>query len=468
MPGTYARGFESVAQEYSQHPVDTDGEIPAWLSGRLIRNGPGQFEVGNRRVKHWFDGLAMLTKFTFNDCTVTYSNRFLRTDEYQAVQEHGRHAGAQFGTARQGVIGKIKDWIIPSATDNTNVNVLRLDDRYIAITETQTGIEFDPETLETIGQYPFEDLAGQMMTAHPHIDPSNSEIVTFTTKFGRKSQYQFYRRSPEEDRFRAIGAVPTKRPAYVHSVGLTHDHIVLTEFPFDVNPIKLLLPGTTSFIERYQWRPEHGTRFVVVNRQSGRVQTECTTKPCFAFHHVNAFEKENQIITDIATFEDPTVINSLYLDDLIDGPLPSLAGELTRFRIPLHKGDVTTDTIYSKGITLPRISPRRNTLPYRYVYGQGTPQETEQLPQRLVKVDIKDRTARTWTEPNTYCGEPVFVPNPHGTREDNGVVLSVILEASAEYSALLVLEAETFTELARGKLPHVVPFDFHGQFFADN
>jgi len=40
------------------------GSIPLWVSGRLLRNGPGMFEIGDTRFKHWFDGLALLHSFT--------------------------------------------------------------------------------------------------------------------------------------------------------------------------------------------------------------------------------------------------------------------------------------------------------------------------------------------------------------------------------------------------------------------
>ena len=40
------------------------GSIPPWVSGRLLRNGPGMFEVGNTKHSHWFDGLALLHSFT--------------------------------------------------------------------------------------------------------------------------------------------------------------------------------------------------------------------------------------------------------------------------------------------------------------------------------------------------------------------------------------------------------------------
>ena len=44
-------------------------------------------------------------------------------------------------------------------------------------------------------------------------------------------------------------------------------------------------------------------------------------------------------------------------------------------------------------------------------------------------------------------------------------MLSVVLDARAGRSFLLVLDAGTFEELARAEVPHHIPFGFHGQFF---
>ena len=64
-----------------------------------------------------------------------------------------------------------------------------------------------------------------------------------------------------------------------------------------------------------------------------------------------------------------------------------------------------------------------------------------------------------------YPGEPVFVREPGNEDEDGGVVLSVVLDANAGRSFLLVLDAGTFEELARAEAPHHIPFGFHGQYF---
>ncbi|MDX1747509.1 MAG: carotenoid oxygenase family protein, partial [Halobacteriales archaeon] len=224
---TYSLGFRSVEDELIDQELPVEGTVPDWLSGSLIRNGPGRFEVGEDSVAHWFDGLAMLTRFDFDAGTVRYSNRFLRSDEYAGVMGSGAIVGSQFGTNRSGLLGAIRDLVIPKQTDNANVNVMRIGDRFVAITETQVGVEFDPQTLETVGQYRFPDLDGQMMTAHPHLDPLTGETVTMTTEFGRRNYYRFYRRPRNGDRFLSIGAIEADRPAYVHSFGLTVRFIVL-------------------------------------------------------------------------------------------------------------------------------------------------------------------------------------------------------------------------------------------------
>jgi len=36
------------------------GKIPEWLSGSLLRNGPGSTQVGNYKFKHIFDSSALL------------------------------------------------------------------------------------------------------------------------------------------------------------------------------------------------------------------------------------------------------------------------------------------------------------------------------------------------------------------------------------------------------------------------
>jgi carotenoid cleavage dioxygenase-like enzyme len=58
----------------------------------------------------------------------------------------------------------------------------------------------------------------------------------------------------------------------------------------------------------------------------------------------------------------------------------------------------------------------------------------------------------------------VFVATPGAEGEDDGVILSVVLDSQAGRSFLLVLDAANLHELARAEAPHHIPFGFHGQF----
>ncbi|HZW61450.1 MAG TPA: carotenoid oxygenase family protein, partial [Candidatus Babeliales bacterium] len=60
----------------------------------------------------------------------------------------------------------------------------------------------------------------------------------------------------------------------------------------------------------------------------------------------------------------------------------------------------------------------------------------------------------------------VFVERPDANREDDGLVLSVVLDAQHNSSFLLILNAQDFTEMARAYAPHHIPFGIHGQFYS--
>ena len=55
--------------------MQRDGEIPEWLEGRLIQNGPGKFSFGNDVFNHLFDGSALLQQFSIKNGEATYMCR---------------------------------------------------------------------------------------------------------------------------------------------------------------------------------------------------------------------------------------------------------------------------------------------------------------------------------------------------------------------------------------------------------
>jgi beta,beta-carotene 9',10'-dioxygenase len=465
-PG-YAHGLETLDSEIELDSLPVEGAFPEWLTGTLLRNGPAKFEVGERTVNHWFDGLAMLHKFSFAGGRVSYANRFLQSGAQRAAEER-RISYSEFATDPcRSIFKRAATLFRPRPSDNCNVNLTRLGDEYIAMTETPLPIAFDPETLETLG-VAFRP-PGIHATAHPHHDPARGELIAYVTHFGPRSEYRVFAQRDRATQ-RRIAAMRVSEPSYMHSFALTERYAVLVAFPLVVNPLRLA-SGARPFIENYRWKPEQGTRVLVFDRENGELRGRYEAEPCFSFHHVNAFERNGELIVDMAAYEDATIVDSLYLERLrAEPPPPSALARLWRYRIDLDRSKVDEEQLSDAPLELPRIDYReRNGRPYRYVYGVGAPgagEENEFL-DRLLKIDAATGAALEWPEPGAYPGEPVFVPAPESDRaEDEGVLLSVVLDATAATSYLLVLDAASMGELGRARVPHHIPFGFHGQYFS--
>ncbi|MGO8948144.1 MAG: carotenoid oxygenase family protein, partial [Ktedonobacterales bacterium] len=268
-----------------------------------------------------------------------------------------------------------------------------------------------------------------------------------------------------------LGTIPVDEPSYIHSFAMTPRYVILAEYPLVVNPLSMLVSGK-PFIENYHWKPERGTRFLVLDKQDGSVLGPYESAPFFAFHHVNAFESGDQIVVDLCAYPDPTIIDDLYLENLI-GPQSRAAsqGELRRYRLSLGGASTKIDgysVLSDESMDLPRINyERSNGRDYQFAYGSGRRKETPgDFLNQLVKVDVRTKETQRWFEKDCYPGEAILVPSPNATGEDEGVVLSIVLDGRKGTSFLLVLDAPSFTEIARAEVPHHIPFALHGIYTA--
>ena len=142
----------------------------------------------------------------------------------------------------------------PKISDNANVNLVKLGERYISMTETPIPVEFDGDTLETVGVA--YEAPGMLTTAHPHLDRATGGMLNYAAKLGPAEPLPLLPRCPRATRSReVIAELPVKEPAYMHSFGLTERWLVLAEFPLVVNPISIALSGR-PYIENYRWKPE--------------------------------------------------------------------------------------------------------------------------------------------------------------------------------------------------------------------
>ena len=70
--------------------------------------------------------------------------------------------------------------------------------------------------------------------------------------------------------------------------------------------------------------------------------------------------------------------------------------------------------------------------------------------------------------PTCFTSEPIFVPRSPQSPEGEGFLLAVVYRHEENRSDLLILDAENVEDkpLATLKLPHRVPYGFHGNWVA--
>ncbi|MEI2701801.1 MAG: carotenoid oxygenase family protein [Baekduia sp.] len=463
-------GIAEQLEELAPTPLEVTGEVPEWLRGGLIRLTPSQKTFGDRTVDHWFDGAAMLHRFAITDDGVIYSNRFLDTDFRREAIATGGASVQGFATDPcRSLFGRVQSlWRTPPL-DNANVNIVRLGDEHIAMTETPMGVSFDPETLATTGRDPVPLAHGQTTTAHPCQDPVNGDLLNISTRMGAKTEYRILRRTgPAEDELTILARHPSREPGYMHSFAVTDRHVLLLENPLVVQPLKLaaaLTLGAGSFIGQFRWKPELGLRVHAFDRESGARVRSWQLPAQFVFHTINAYEDAGAIELDVSAHPDASIIALLGLDNLTsDQPVVAPLPKAVRLTLPLGAGEATARVLCDDvDLELPRINHRRcNGRPYRYVYGNAARDAV--FIKDIVKIDVETGEHLLWSEPDAWAGEPVFVARGDTGEEDDGVLLSVVLDGATGTSFLLVLDAADLSEIARAEAPHRVPFGFHGNF----
>lgn len=468
MNDIFELGFGQTKHEITLDRLPLQGRIPDWVAGTLVRNGPGTFRVGEQQYRHWFDGLAMLHRFTVAGGQVSYANKYLQSRAYDEARATGRISYSEFATDPcRSMFQRVQSVFSPKITDSAKVSIAKIAEHYLALAETPIQVEFDPQTLESVGVFQYEPgTTGQMTTVHPQFDFASDEVFNLVTRFHRVSHYRVYRLKGQLEPELA-SSLPVSQPAYMHSFGMTENYFILSEFPLVVNPLHLLL-WLKPYIENFRWEPKRGAPFWIIDRRTGKLARKVEADPYFAFHHVNAFERGDELVVDIAAYPDADVLQAYYLNRLKDPTLEVPFGNLRRYRLPLKAGRASYEVISDQCLELPNFDYRRYNMQdgYRYVYAVSIdPQQRQGFYNQLLKVDVETGATLAWRQPGCYPGEPIFVGKPGRQTQDDGVILSVVLDAAAGASFLLVLDAHSFDELARAEAPHAILFGYHGAYF---
>lgn len=505
-PGPLHCGFTTAPEILDEVDLPVTGQIPPYVTGLLFRNGPGLYEVTHKngettQFNHWFDGIATVHRFRIDggDGTVSYKNRRTMPDVIAAAE--AAPSTASYRTIHFGdqdpcrtLLGRFfQSWRPhskpPGATCppmNINVTLERVPGAgaLVARTDVNKAAVLDVDTLEAKRHLTYGDLNPSLnkafTAAHSASDPNTGEHFNYCFDMGRAPvPYTVF--SLARDGSSRVLATIDEAPRYIHSLAATKSYVVLIMYSLVANVWRML--AGEPYASALEFRRDLRTKFYVVSRAEGKVVAVYDADPFFCFHNINAFEAENgDVQIDLVLLENGEgAISQYYRENLVRKPADffthSAPRRFTLADIPAaaaaYAEDATAVSVAEDrcladvNIELPCISPKFAMREHRFAYGVSS-QQGDFAFNSLVKTDATTGKYTIWSVPNTACGEPIFVPKPGSNVEDEGVLLSVVLDAEEKRSFMAVIDAQTMTEVARATVPQPVPLGFHGRYMGED
>ncbi|KAF9936141.1 hypothetical protein BGZ65_002706 [Modicella reniformis] len=382
-------------------------------------------------------------------------------------------------------------------------------------------LELNADTLEKCGILAWEEVnplfKGSQASPHSHFDPVTKELINFTMDHGLYStQYHFFSITEKEPHGSLVASV-TAKTSHVHSFAVTPRYIILVVSPLNPSDGGVKYSWGASVLDALTFKSSESTYFYVISRVKQRHIATFKSEAFFFFHHVNAFEDAaDNVYLDFSMYPDDTIAHQLSLSSLFDrstpslvkpefcrfelanvqaeaqrlenynaamantGPVDMLRGLMRRVSVNVSQGSdqrsqyavpeknsnatpVVTRVRSTPGVELPRINPIYHGLDYKYTWGIGLLESGEgDMYDCIMKLHVRgDAEPTVWSQKNCYPSEAVFVPPPvFDQNEDAGVVISVVYDAAAKNSFVLVLDAKDLQEKARAVLPEIVPLSF--------
>lgn len=457
------RGFESGAREVDDAEVLVSGELPAWLRGSLLLNGPALWDLGQRSYEHWFDGLAMLHRVRIADGRARYRSRYLQSEDYRKSVAEQRPTFRSFGSRDSfGWFERLKQLLSPQISDNGSVVMSRVGSQWIAVTEGPHLTGFDPDTLATTGRLPFDDdVEFQLMSAHGMTD-RDGNYWNVGVELGPKCTYKLYRLRPGARRREVIGSVKVRSCGYTHAFAMTRGHALIWETALRVQPLGFIFSGR-AYMRNFHWRPKTGSMLHAIGLDDGRV-TSWSIPPMMCFHAIQAYERGDELVAELCVQDDAQVLEDLMLEPRRRGAPFKARVRLQRYRLQRGRADAIIES-FGEELELPQVHPARlGQAEAKVAWGAGTDAKENPFFDRTVRIDLATGERREWQRGNAVQLEPLYVPRPGGMADDDGVLLVPTLADDDAATMISVLDASNLECRAMLQAPQVVPFGFHAAF----
>lgn len=500
----FLSGYRSCYHERSYWIDDSmvEGSIPAELEGTLLRNGPGLFEVGGKKIPQPFDGDGLLAIFAFKGGRAFFANRYVRTEGFVREQQAQRllYRGAfSVGNPTGGWFYNPFDLSVKGIA---NTGVVRWGGKLLALYERDLPYEVSGPALRTLGQTVSVPSEAPYFGAHYRVlqeaDGSRRLVAFNAAERGADNRVNVFE---YDEAMRLLHRTEVDLPdaafGFFHDFLATPSHYIFLESPMSLDLWKVAteyMLGKACIAECIKWdAPNRQTKIHLIPRpgssgsQGAAGRREFVApQPFFSFHHANAFETaDGKVVLDTVANLDGVDFSAnfetgpSYYDDN-EG-----RGTLTRLVIDTKTGAVSQHRLMDRACEFPCVAPSVVGRPHTHMYMVGSRfpgADAWGAPQTVVKVSLAPETgasqpcstAATATDVyfpgrHAFAQEPIFVPRPGGTAEDDGWVMTLVYDAEQQRTQLAILDARNLSAgpVATIRLPHALPFGLHGSWTAD-
>jgi len=479
--------------------------VPTWLSGVYIRNGPAQMTFGSdkRKLSSWLDGFAKLHSFKFDGRNVYFSGKMVASSTYMDSMENGELVPQITLSTFQNPEDEWTYWEYlemfqrDNMFDNINPAVWRLGSKenpiFIAATDFPWVQKFNIDTLETLELLkPKKGQNALTGIAHWHREVGTENSLYLMGHMGGIIQgqtIQLQRYTPDQvdiSNPEIVADIRIKKNSYLHSFSITENYAIILYPPVVLDSGLCLMMNSFHIMECIKVLEDEQTDVYVVNLKTGEVK-ETTDNVLFSMHHINAYESEDgkEIMLDLSPTDEmgirdyPKLSNMMNPPDISNGDNTSTCGneEVTRYHINLEDMSIkssrfpnllkdTSKARYVNKFDMGIINEAYRGKEYCVIYGWSSFDYSRSA---LVKKNVCDATKdRVIYTENHYPSEMYFIANPEGIEEDDGVLISLAYDGPREQTYLLVLDAKEFEEIDRAYLPHNIPNPLsHGMHFPE-
>jgi carotenoid cleavage dioxygenase-like enzyme len=432
-----------------------------------------------------------------SDSKAYYATKFLKSKEYnQWIEKNDvRVKMPLFPLIPSPSYMERMERMVSDYSDNTNINVWKTGDHLYTTTDASVCIEIDPITLETKGYGPpiqgVDPSKMGMSAAHPGktIDGRGTLNYFINPAEMMRHHMEMYVDTPDMKR-RILGRVEVPFLTTIHSFAVTENYAIVFYYPMKLQMSDYPLGKTDHASSMMRWHGElNTTAYIFDIRKTEAQPLVVSTVPFYAMHQINAFEttdakgnvklnidtlayQDASFMTADATFGTLSVFRDVHkLKDFYRHPSfkPS---KPTRIRIDLSSRQ-TSFTPYSIkdengndiACELPRINDKyrgKESCIFYAVCGV-----TGEVTAKIGKINVCTGDKHLFYTPAEYADEPVFVADPSGTVEDDGVILMTKLDGAINKTFLQVVDAQTFKEKARVYAPIHHTAGIHAAFFPD-